>query len=271
MYSFFNDKATAFVRMALVAICAVFLAIVAAGCDDEGSLEARLEEAKIAIDDGDYDTALTILAGLDENGEVLDTRATAYAGKVGIDTFEILSGVDNGDVDGNDGSIDLFGRMLGAGPQGLLACAQIIEKRSAMGQAIFYLNQSAGSVDALSDNATVRLGIYGLTDFVLLVGQVLCRHFGDQVSPPGSVGLTEAWIQSIKALPDVDFFAIALTAEERAQMNRDIGYVYGAIPVLGVGNDLAEDFDAFLQEIDPNQNGEIEDAEFANYLSGLGE
>lgn len=271
MYSIYHDKAIAFIRMAVMVMCAISLVAMTVGCDDEETPEARLEEAKIAIDDGDYDTALSILAGLGDNVEVLDTRATAYAGKAGIDTFEILSGVDDGDADGNDGSIDLFGRMLGTGELGLLACAEITDRLSAMDRAIFNLVQSAGSAESLSENGTVRLGIYGLTDFVLLVGQVLCRHFGDKVSPPGSVGLTEAWIQSIKALPDVDFFAMELTAEELAQMNRDIGYVYGAIPALGAGNDLAEEFDAFLLEIDPDRDGEIEETEFANYLSGLGE
>jgi len=257
-------------RIAVVA-CALFLMLLAVGCDDDDSFESQLEEAKIAVDDGNYDRAISLLTGLEQTGEVLDNLSTAYAGKAGVDSFQILSGVDDGNSDGNDGSIDLFGRMLGSGEQGLMACSEISAKLSLMDQAITALIRSGGSAAALSDDGKVKLGIYGLTDTVLLIGQILCRNYGDRFTPPGFVGLTEAWVKELRELISGDFATIDITAEERAQINRDIGYVRQAIPALGDGNALAEEFDEFLREIDLNGDGSLSLVELVSYLNGLGD
>ncbi|SCY74138.1 hypothetical protein [Desulfoluna spongiiphila] len=256
----------------LVVVCALLLMLFAVGCDDdEDNFESQLEEAKIAVDDANYDRAISILTGLEQTPEVLDNLSTAYAGKAGVESFEIFSGVDTGDSDGNDGSIDLFGRMLGSGEQGLLACAEISSRLSLMDQAITALIRSGGSEAGLSTNGKVKLGIYGLTDTVLLLGQILCRNYGDRFTPPGFVGLTEAWVKEARDLIAGDFVTIDITSEELAQINRDVGYVRQAIPALGEGNALGEEFDEFIREIDTSGDGSISFIELIDYLNGLGD
>jgi len=252
---------------AAVLACALFLAFLGVGCDDSDSYEARLEEARIAVDGGDYDTAIAILSGLEQTGEVLENLSTAYAGKAGVDSLAIYSGA----ADGGGGTIDQFGRMLGQGDVGLLACSEIAAKLSIMDQAIAALISSAEGTSGLSDYGKAKLGIYGLTDAVLILGQIFCRNFGDRFTPPDFVGLTEAWIKEARGLVAGDFVTLRITPEELAQINRDVGFVSLAAAALGPGNVLGREFEAFLGEIDTGGDGDVSFIELIDYVNTLGE
>ena len=54
MYTIHTNKMTALLRTAMVLICVILLAVLSMGCDDDESFESNLEDAKIAIDDGNY-------------------------------------------------------------------------------------------------------------------------------------------------------------------------------------------------------------------------
>ncbi|WP_300669756.1 hypothetical protein [Desulfoluna sp.] len=261
-----NDRPITFFRGVLAMICCVCLVVFTMACDDDDSFDSELEEAKIAIDGNQFDKAISILTGMPQVAEVLETLGSAYVGKAGLNTFDILSALETGGPE----TVDIIGKMLGEGEQGLLSCLEIIDRLSYMDQGKTALTQSVGG-RALSDDGTIKLGIYGLTDFVLVLGEVLCQNYGDAVSPVRIVGLTEAWVKTLKARPGVDFSTINVTQAELDQMGQDVWYVQQSVSILGVGNDLAEEFQAIQKLIDPNGDGIIVYAEFVAFLNGLGE
>ena len=110
---------------------------------------------------------------MDQTGEVLETLGSAYAGQAGIDTFEILSQLDDDD---DDGSIDSVGKMLGMDTDDSLTCEEIAAKRLLLGDAIKALKWSVGGNESLLDNdGKTKLAIYGFTDLTLILGQIVCR------------------------------------------------------------------------------------------------
>lgn len=270
MFSRDTHQSFGLLRAAMVLTCAFVLAVLTWGCDDEDRFESRLEEAKMAIDGANYGKAVSILTDLAQTGEVQEVLASAYAGQAGIDTFVILSGVDTGDSDGNDGSIDIIGTMLGQGDANALTCAVVDEKLALMAKAIAALTAAAGNDPAaLSEDGQIRLAIYGFTDFVLVLGDILCFNYGAIVDPAYTVTLTEAWIKSLVTNHGVDFNTIGVDAEQLASINRDIAYVAQGAAALGAGNDLAEEFSAFLADIDGDADGNVSEAEFRAFLINL--
>jgi len=269
METIHNTKMTGLLRIAMVLICIFLIAVLTVGCDDDDSFEANLEEAKIAIDDGNFDKAVSILTAMAQTGEVLDVLASAYAGQVGIDTFEILAEVDDDDDDGNDGSIDLIGQVLGVGADNALTCMMVDTKLSILNQAITALLASAGNdLNALTEDGKATLAIYGFTDFILVLGDILCDNYGSTVVPPNTVILTEAWIKALETDYGVDFDTISLGAGQLASINQDIAYVGLGVTALDGDNDLAEEFVAFIVDIG-GDDGSVTEAEFRAFLNGL--
>ena len=92
---------------------------------DDSSFEAQLEEARIAIDDANYENAVRILEGLNDaypdNKIVQQYLSNAYAGLGGLDTTDFLKTIDQLDDSGLSGSIDMIGKVIGdAGNQVLV-------------------------------------------------------------------------------------------------------------------------------------------------------
>ncbi|MCG8470545.1 MAG: hypothetical protein MI742_01645 [Desulfobacterales bacterium] len=239
-----------------------FLLVGVLGCDEENAA-SRIEDARMAIDDGNYQTALKILEKEAGTSEVLEIRASAYAGQVGINTFDILAQLDDED-DSNDGSIDRIGSLLGAESSGRLACSEIASRLSLMDQAV----TAIGGATVNNDNK-VKLGIYGFTDFILSMGEILCRNYGTQMAPPNAVTFTEAWIRSLRGTIGGSFSAVQVETDELTRFGQDIGYAKNAAMVLGPTNDLGDEFQRFLGDIDPNGDGSVSQSEFAAFLNNL--
>lgn len=269
METIHNTKMTGLLCIAMVMACAFFIAVLIVGCDDNDSFESNLEEAKIAIDDGNFDKAVSILTAMAQTGEVLDVLASAYAGQVGIDTFEILGEVDDNDDDGNDGSIDLIGQILGVGDYNELTCPMVDTKLSILNLAITALLSSTGNdLNALTEDGNATLAIYGFTDFTLVLGDILCDNYGSTVVPANTVILTEAWIKALETDYGVDFDTISVGAGQLASINQDVAYVGLGITALDGDNDLAEEFAAFIVDIG-GDDGSVTEAEFRSFLNGL--
>lgn len=258
MNSIHTNKSAGLLRTAMVLICVFCLTVLTVGCDDEGSSASKLEEAKIAIDDGNYSKAITILDGMADQ-EVLEVLASAHAGLSGIDTFEILSQVDDGGS--NDGSIDLIGKMLGTGDSDILAAADITTKLGQIDLAKTTLIDSVGgNLANLDDDGKAKLAIYALTDVVLNLGQVISTKTGG-----GDVILTE---QAIHALSET-FASSDFSAGLVTKLEDDLDYIATGITALGgQTNDLSEEFTAFRNEITQN-DGTLTSQDLADYLNGL--
>ncbi|BCS95892.1 hypothetical protein DSLASN_15240 [Desulfoluna limicola] len=269
METIHNTNMNGLLRAAVVLVCVLFLAVLTMGCDDDDSFESNLEEAKIAIDDGNYDKAVSILTAMSQTGEVLDVLASAYAGLVGIDTLEILREVEEGDDDSTDGSIDLIGQVLGGRADNALTCAMVETNLSILNLAITALFASTGNdLNTLTEDGKVTLAIYGFTDFILVLGDILCDNYGPTVVPANTVILTEAWIKALETDYGVDFDTIRVGAGQLASINQDIAYVGMGITALDGDNDLAEEFVAFIVEIGGG-DGTVTEAELRAFLEGL--
>lgn len=266
METIHNIKITGLLRTAMVLVCAFYLAVLTVACDDEDSFESKLEEAKIAVDDGNYDKAVNILGGMTGKA-VLEVLASAYAGQAGIDTFEILSEVDNDDGAG-DGSIDLIGKMLGAGEGNTLTCDEIDFKLSKIDLAKSVLIDSVGGTENLDNDGKTKLAIYSFVDFVLIIGKVVCKKTGGG----SAVALTEKGIHDLGitfVAGDVAGIDLGAGVDPVGRINEDIDNVNQGITALGGSNDLAEEFIAFLQDVDPGSDG-VDEAEFIVFLNDLG-
>ncbi|VFQ46598.1 hypothetical protein [Desulfoluna butyratoxydans] len=263
-----TGKSAAPLRVAMVLFCLLFFCAFTVGCDDESSHESKLEEARMAIDDGNYSKAISLLDGM-VGTDVLQVLASAHAGLAGIDTFEILKQVDDGGS--GDGSIDLIGKMLGTGEDDILTAADISTKLSEIDLAKSILLDSVGGVAAnLDDDGKVKLAIYGFTDIVLVMGKMISSKDGDK-----DVTLTE---EAIRALgggfveADITGLALGDGVDPMVQINGDLDAVEAGITALGTGienNDLGEEFDAFLKEIDTSSDGYVSATEFVTYLNTI--
>lgn len=263
MNSIHANQSTGLLRTAMVLICVFLLSVLTVGCgDDQDSFESKLEEARIAIDDSQYSKAITVLDGM-TGQEVLEVRASAYAGLAGIDTFEILSQVDDGGT--GDGSIDLIGRMLGTGDDDTLTAAAIDDKLVQIDLAkATLLDSVGGNIAALDDDGKAKLAIYGFTDIVLTLGKVI--SFKDvSGGGDGDVTLTET---AIRALPEV-FSVGDLAVVSMDDLSDDLDYIALGITALGgATNDLAEEFEAFRSEITKG-DGVLSDEDFVAYINEL--
>jgi len=73
---------------------------------DDSSREAKTEAALMAMDDGDYNSALSILLALNDSNpgdaRLLQYLASAYSGLAGLDTLNLLKVIDKLDESGTD-------------------------------------------------------------------------------------------------------------------------------------------------------------------------
>ncbi|VVS95401.1 hypothetical protein [Desulfoluna spongiiphila] len=268
MQSICTGKSAAPLRVAMVLLCLFCFSALTVGCDDESSRASKLEEARMAIDDGNYSKAITLLDGM-VGTDVLEVLASAHAGLAGIDTFEILKQVDDGGS--GDGSIDLIGKMLGTGDNDILTAADIETKLSEIDLAKSILLDSVGGQAAkLNDDGKVKLAIYGLTDVVLVMGKVISSKGGNN-----DVTLTEEAIRALGLVfvaADITGLTLGDGVDPMVQLNEDLDAVEAGITALGTGienNDLGEEFDAFLKKIDTSSDGYVSATEFVTYLNTI--
>lgn len=260
----------------LIAGLFMFLAAVSMmGCDNNDSFEAKLEEARMALDDGNYDRAKAILETLPGTVQVLEYLSNAIAGEeLNLDTLNIISTLEDLDDEGNVGSIDMIGRIIGD-ENNELECEEIVIKRDAATEAIQKFKDIAVlmgvTMDNLSDNQKTQLGLLSVTRVVLTLAHRICLRTA------GPVIMTEAWIQENRG----DFTPLIVINEgeeipadveaDLALINEDMDYIENTIGVFADSNDMKDDFEEFRSEIDADDNGTVTYVELNNYIAGLGD
>jgi len=251
----------------------MFLAAVSmTGCDNGDSYEAKLENARIALDDGNYDLAKSILETLPGTADVMEYMSNAIAGgDLNLDTLNIISTLEDLDEEGNTGSIDMIGTIIGD-EDNQLTCEEITDKIQSATQAIELFKAiadlSGGGVQDLSDNQKTQLGLLSLTRIVLTLAHRIC------LKTEGPVTMTEAWIQENRAE-----FTPVITEEEStsegvvadlARINEDILFIGYTIDVFADSNDMKDDFQEFKDELDGDLNGVVTYVELNVYIAGIG-
>jgi hypothetical protein len=162
----------------LLLVC--FAITVITSCADDSSYEARLEEARMAIDDRDYDRAILLLnelkAEYPDDPLILQYLSNAYAGLAGLDTFDLLTVIDQLIENESSGSIDMVGTVLGD-VTGLIEVGEINGILSNIENAIDNLENIQG-ISPLTDDQNVQLGLLSLNRAGITIAAMVAEEQG---------------------------------------------------------------------------------------------
>lgn len=224
------------------------LTILSTGCDDGSSYEARLEDAKIAIDEGDYASAKSILLGLPRTPEVLEYLSNAIAGgDLNLDMFNIISTMADLEDSGDQGSIDMIGMVIG-GDDNQLTGEEIDAKLASATEAIELFQDIAvlqgGGVDELSSDLKMQLGLLSMTRITLTMADLISQELpADQ-----PVEMTETWIRENRD----GFMPLNPDAAALETIGEDLVYTGYAIGAISDTSDIKDDYETFKSDLDAN-------------------
>lgn len=254
----------------MVSLFLCFAGVTLTGCDNGDSYEAQLEDARIALDEGDYALAKSILASLPQTEEVLQYRSNAIAGgDLNLDTLNIISTLEDLDNSDDQGSIDMVGLIIGGGDDQLTA-DEISEKLASASEAIELFktigemksgsSKSIEDMAWLSDDQKMQVGLLGITRTVLTLADQISRALGGD-----PVTMTETWIQANRN----SFLPVSPTQAEIDRIEEDILLVGYAIDVFSDTNDMKDDYLSFKSELDANDDGVMTADEINAYLTSM--
>lgn len=240
---------------------------------DDNSYEARIEEALIAMDDGDYARARAILTALQaeypNDGTVAQYLSNALAGLAGLDTLNLLETIDQLDASGDLGDIDMVGLVLGDA-DGNLTADEIDSKLSDLGAAIDALTDLGE--ENLTDDQKVQLGLLSLNHAALIIADILADETGVPeitLTEEGIEQLFDDYTPELSDLSDADDITNKL-----AELSEDINNISGSIDAISsiVGgdsdNDLSDSFDEFHNDVAGDDDVVTED-ELENFLQTI--
>lgn len=241
------------------------------GVADDDSDDAKLEEARMALDDGEYakaaDMLNDILDGDPTDPQALAYLSHAYAGLAGLDTLDMLTIIDELDESGNSGSIDMVGLVLGDA-QGDVTPEEVTAKLANLNEAIDSLEQIEANSGSLSDDETVQRGVLAAARMAMVLADIIISDQG--TGSDGTLRLTEDGIDAIYSdTPDFDDDA---DSDQLDALSDDIVGIQEAIGVLddnGSDNDLSEDFQEFEEDINPDGNAIITTEEVEGYVGSM--
>lgn len=261
----------------ILGVCGLLLLFFAVstipGClEDESSYEARIEEARIALDNGDYERARSLLLQLKaEYGNdplVLQYLSNACAGLVGIDTFRLLEVIDDLIGMEQEGRIDMVGLVLG-GTEGVLESDEIDEMIELLENCTI---AELENIAEPTDDNIVQLGLASLFKASLIIADIVIDDLGiDEIT------LTEDGLFHLygpQNPPDFDDIDIAgrldSLSDDIVRIDTSIDAILSMANLSTVEqNDLSEAFDRFLSDIDPNGDGVVTQQELENYIINL--
>jgi tetratricopeptide (TPR) repeat protein len=236
------------------------------GFADDSSKEARMEEALMALDDGRYSTAISILNDLldsyPDDDELLQYLSSAYSGLAGLDTLNLLQVIDELDSTDDSGSIDMVGLVLGDA-NGVLTSEEVTAKLANINNALNALN----SIATLNDDQTVLLGVLSITHISLTLADIIIADQGLDTITLTDEGIGDLYDGVTVDLSDVDTETLALE-----EIDEDIENADNAIDELDDisdgDNDLAQDFEEFINAIDQGEPG-VSQSDLETYITNL--
>jgi hypothetical protein len=239
-----------------------------AGCDNKDSYEAKLEDARIALDNGNYAEAKAILASLAQTPEVLQYMSNAISGgDLNIDTLHIIQTLDTL-KDDNQGSIDMVGKLLGADANGILTCSDIDKKLTSVNEALQLFKTISTMNGSLTDDQKLQRGLLSVSRTILTLARIISCDAG--VSP---VYMTEQWIKANRASFLININVSNIDAHTNPNyiqtINEDLDNIEIAALVVTGTNDFKTNFDGFRNDLDTSGDGTITGQEIKDYLSNM--
>jgi len=269
-----------------IKIVMIIVVLLFFGCDsnvldpiaNDSNTDADIEEARIALNDGDYDDAISLMAGKynasQPDLEVSRILASAYMGKAGVDLTYIIENADTGDSDNFDAIASALN--LETTDAALQSSSSMFYKGSSSTEPKYItyasiaslldnLEKAKGILDTINDYAqsinmepedddVVQLGMASALHFITKVGEAVSTVTGYNI-PLNKYAYRE--IFSV----DNDEQTILNNLETYLDENPDIvssligdlTNVYSAvttlIDVIGADEDLSNDFDDFMREL----------------------
>ena len=261
----------------LLAFAVAFMAVFN-GCNDnlfepvasDSGSGATMENARIAMDDGNYEKARAILINLEKSNPddpaVLQYLSNACAGMIGLDTYRLLEVIDKLSENDNAGAIDTVGLVLGDG-NGMLTATEIQNKLELL-EACAILKLLL--IESPTNEHLVQLGLVSIHHAMLLIGDIIVEERGIN-----EIKLIE---EEIRKLYRYEAFVYDLTGDPRMDnLSDDIMRITRSIDaILEItgdssveDNDLAENFDAFIAEIDRDRDGAVSPVELITYINEI--
>lgn len=289
--------------MILLFCCTIFLIF---GCSgnaleplaDDSSNEAKIEEARIALNDENYEEARSILEGMNLNSaKARAYLANALSGLAGLDTFRLLESIEDINDSESSGSIDLVGTILDEDGDSMFNKEELMNKIDLFSDAIsamlgkykkdktatgivmaldIDLEDVVAELEDLTSDMTVQLGLLGLNHAVLTIAQIIMEDLNLD-----TITLTETWIKT--NLPESSVWVLKET-ENLENLLKDISVdlnllsksVDELIELIGLdsedSNDLKEHFEDFLDELgstDVDGNRTLTKSELEAYINSL--
>ena len=254
-----------------------FVIFTLTGCDDsvfesiadDDSYEARIEEARIAIDDTNYAGARALLLALNADfpntAEVLRLLANAYAGLAGLDTFNLLETIDLLDDQNNEGGIDMIGLVLGSA-DGVLTATEITNKLANFANAI----NALASISSPTDDERVQLGIMSLNHAALTIADIIIEDTGNT-----EVTLTDEGLDTLYPAGTPPEFSTEATSERLTSISQDIVTISDSVAAIDrvtgadVNNDISESLEGFQNDVDPDGDESVTQSELESYIANL--
>jgi hypothetical protein len=241
------------------------------GISDDDADDAKLEAARMALDDAEYSRAAELLNDL-LDGDPTDPQALAYlshayAGMAGLDTLDLLTIIDELDDAGKSGSIDMVGLVLGDA-EGDVTTAEVAAKLDHLNNAIDSLEQIEANGGNLNDDETVQRSVLAVARITMVLADIILTDQGAQGDD--SIRLTEAGLNALySGTPDFDGDVDAAQSE---YLSDDIVSVQDGVGVLnniGSDNDLSEDFSQFEHDLNPDGNTIVSIEELEAYVGSM--
>ncbi|MCL0042700.1 hypothetical protein M1N07_03405 [Thermodesulfovibrionales bacterium] len=273
---------------AKVSVCTILIiaAFLLTGCGnalewaaDDDSREARLETARMALDDRNYAEALRVLGELDErypnDPEVSELLSNAHAGKAGLDTFALLETIDALGDKGQAGNIDMVGLVLGD-EKGTLTKVEIGNKIGNLTSAIKALSDLEDAGLTLTYDQRIQRGLLSVNRAALTIAEIIMADIRDARNIEiEHIKLTEEGIRHLYSdIYTIDFRDIEEAITERlATLSADIKNVADSVEaitkVIGIGNELAENFEKFKNAVDTDKIKGISIEDLESYIANL--
>lgn len=247
---------------------------------DDSGRQSDVVEARMALDDGDYDKAVRILEDdydpASPDPEVAGILASAYMGKAGLDLTYALENI--GQSDGGHFDTIASALHLAITDQAFPASSQIpgtrelaskIDARyiaaSSIAGFLESLIDAQSVLDALvefheghglppDDDATVQLGIASALHFIMKTGALVSQTMGSNV-PVNERAYREIFPEDsdwMSLLEDTSTY-IDAHPEDLASLRTDLADVYDAILALaeniGQDEDLTRELDGFVRDL----------------------
>jgi len=251
-----------------------FVIFALTGCDDsvfdsiadDDTYEARIEEARMAIDDANYAGARDLLLALNTDfpntAEVLRLLANAYAGLAGLDTFRLLETIDLLDDQNTEGDIDMVGLVLGSA-DGVLTATEITNKLANFEDAI----NALASISSPTDDERVQLGLMSLNHAALTIADIIIEDTGNT-----EITLTDDGLETLYTDTTPDFSTEA-TSDRLTSISQDIATIGESVDAISrvtgadINNDLSQSLEEFQKDIDPDESGLIDQSELESYVA----